>query len=140
MKLVFQPGEEGYAGAYHVLREGVLDDVSAIFGLHVDPRLPVGAVASRPGPFLAASGRFSVTVTGKGGHAAAPHKAVDPIVAASSAIVSLQLIVSREIDPLEAAVCGQLLTVFALYICLCSPSYVSICSTHAQMLLALTME
>jgi len=104
VKLVFQPGEEGYAGAYHVLREGVLDDVSAIFGLHVDPRLPVGAVASRPGPFLAASGRFSVTVTGKGGHAAAPHKAVDPIVAASSAIVSLQLIVSREIDPLEAAV------------------------------------
>ncbi|XP_039793876.1 IAA-amino acid hydrolase ILR1-like 7 isoform X3 [Panicum virgatum] len=104
VKLVFQPGEEGYAGAYHVLREGVLDDVSAIFGLHVDPSLPVAAVASRPGSFLAASGRFLVTVTGKGGHAAAPHKAVDPIVAASSAIVSLQQIVAREIDPLQAAV------------------------------------
>ena len=138
MKLVFQPGEEGYAGAYHVLREGVLDDVSAIFGLHVDPRLPVGAVASRPGPFLAASGRFSVTVTGKGGHAAAPHKAVDPIVAASSAIVSLQLIVSREIDPLEAAVCGQLLTVFALYICLCSPSCLNLFNTCSDV--TLTME
>ncbi|RLN33681.1 IAA-amino acid hydrolase ILR1-like 7 [Panicum miliaceum] len=104
VKLVFQPAEEGYAGAYHVLREGVLDDVSAIFGLHVDPSLPVGAVASRPGPFLAASGRFLVTITGKGGHAAAPHDAVDPIVAASSAIVSLQLLVAREIDPLQAAV------------------------------------
>ena len=138
MKLVFQPGEEGYAGAYHVLREGVLDDVSAIFGLHVDPSLPVAAVASRPGPFLAASGRFLVTVTGKGGHAAAPHKAVDPIVAASSAIVSLQLIVSREIDPLEAAVCGQLLTVFALYICLCSPSCLNLFNTCSDV--TLTME
>ncbi|RCV10268.1 hypothetical protein SETIT_2G098800v2 [Setaria italica] len=104
VKLVFQPAEEGYAGAFHVLREGVLDDVSAIFGLHVDPSLPVGAVASRPGPFLAASGRFLVTVTGKGGHAAGPQDAVDPIVAASSAIVNLQLLVAREIDPLQAAV------------------------------------
>lgn len=104
VKLVFQPGEEGYGGAYHVLREGVLDDVSAIFGLHVDPGLPVGTVSSRPGPFLAAAGRFRVTVTGKGGHAAGPQDAVDPIVAASSAIVSLQLLVAREIDPLQAAV------------------------------------
>ncbi|KAL6897296.1 hypothetical protein ACP4OV_006992 [Aristida adscensionis] len=104
VKLVFQPAEEGYAGAYQVLREGVLDDVSAILGLHVDPSLLVGTVASRPGPFFAASGRFRVTVTGKGGHAASPHHAVDPIIAASSAIISLQQIVSREIDPLEAAV------------------------------------
>uniref|UniRef100_A0ACD6A6W2 Uncharacterized protein n=1 Tax=Avena sativa TaxID=4498 RepID=A0ACD6A6W2_AVESA len=104
VKLVFQPAEEGYAGAHHVLEEGVLDDVSAIFGLHVDPSLPVGTVASRPGPFMAASGRFFITVTGKGGHAASPHHAVDPIVMASSAIISLQQIVAREIDPLQAAV------------------------------------
>ncbi|KAL5198250.1 hypothetical protein ABZP36_001762 [Zizania latifolia] len=104
VKLVFQPAEEGYAGAHHVLQEGVLDDVSAIFGLHVDPRFPVGVVASRPGPFLAASGRFLATVTGKGGHAASPHNTVDPILAASSAIISLQQIVAREFDPLEAAV------------------------------------
>ncbi|VAI28761.1 unnamed protein product [Triticum turgidum subsp. durum] len=104
VKLVFQPAEEGYAGAYHVLEEGILDDVSAIFGLHVDPSLPVGTVVSRPGPFMAASGRFLITVTGKGGHAAMPHHAVDPIVMASSAIISLQQIVAREIDPLEAAV------------------------------------
>nr|CAB3452525.1 unnamed protein product [Digitaria exilis] len=104
VKLVFQPAEEGYGGAFHVLKEGVLDDVSAIFGLHVDPSLPVGAVSSKPGPFLAGSGRFLVTVTGKGGHAAGPQDAVDPIVAASSAIVSLQLIVAREIDPLQSAI------------------------------------
>ncbi|EER96151.1 hypothetical protein BDA96_02G096500 [Sorghum bicolor] len=104
VRLIFQPGEEGHAGAYHVIKEGVLDDVSAIFGLHVDPRLPVGTVSSRPGPFLAASGRFLVTINGKGGHAAGPQDAVDPIVAASSAIVSLQMLVAREIDPLQAAV------------------------------------
>uniref|UniRef100_A0ACD5WBC0 Uncharacterized protein n=1 Tax=Avena sativa TaxID=4498 RepID=A0ACD5WBC0_AVESA len=104
VKLVFQPAEEGYAGAHHVLEEGVLDDVSAIFGLHVDPSLPVGTVASRPGPFMAASGRFLITVTGKGGHAASPHHPVDPVVMASSAIISLQQIVAREIDPLQAAV------------------------------------
>ena len=79
--------------------------MSAIFGLHVDPSLPVGTVVTRPGPFMAASGRFLITVTGKGGHAAMPHSAVDPIVMASSAIISLQQIVAREIDPLEAAVC-----------------------------------
>uniref|UniRef100_A0A0E0LIZ5 Peptidase M20 dimerisation domain-containing protein n=1 Tax=Oryza punctata TaxID=4537 RepID=A0A0E0LIZ5_ORYPU len=104
VKLVFQPAEEGYAGARYVLQEGVLDDVSAIFGLHVDPRIPVGTVTSRPGPFLAASGRFLATITGKGGHAASPHNAVDPILTASSAIISLQQIVARETDPLEAAV------------------------------------
>ncbi|GJN12181.1 hypothetical protein PR202_ga30438 [Eleusine coracana subsp. coracana] len=104
VKLVFQPAEEGYAGAYHVLGEGVLDDVSAIFGLHVDPNLHVGKVASRPGPLLAGGSRFLATVTGKGGHAASPHHAVDPIITASSAVISIQQLVSREIDPLQAAV------------------------------------
>uniref|UniRef100_A0ACD5TEG4 Uncharacterized protein n=1 Tax=Avena sativa TaxID=4498 RepID=A0ACD5TEG4_AVESA len=65
VKLVFQPAEESYAGAYYILEEGVLDDVSAIFGLHVSPHLPVGVVASRPGPFLAASARFTAMVAGK---------------------------------------------------------------------------
>lgn len=104
VKLVFQPAEEGSGGAYYILEEGVLDDVSAIFGLHVDPALPVGVVSSRPGPFAATSGRFLATVTGKGGHAAGPHDAIDPIVAASAAVLSIQQIVSREIDPLQGAV------------------------------------
>ncbi|CAL5079496.1 unnamed protein product [Urochloa decumbens] len=104
VKLVFQPAEEGYAGAYFVLKQGVLDDVSAIFGLHVIPDLPVGVVASRPGPILSAAARFTATLTGKGGHAGGPHDTIDPVVAASSAILSLQQLVSRETDPLEAAV------------------------------------
>ncbi|KAL5198974.1 hypothetical protein ABZP36_002486 [Zizania latifolia] len=104
VKLVFQPAEEGSGGAYYVLQEGVLDDVSAIFGMHVDPALPVGVVASRPGPFSATSGRFLATITGRGGHAAFPHGAIDPIVAVSTAILNLQQIVAREIDPLQGAV------------------------------------
>ncbi|XP_072965921.1 IAA-amino acid hydrolase ILR1-like 3 isoform X2 [Typha angustifolia] len=104
LKLVFQPGEEGYGGAYHVLQEGVLDDVLAIFAMHVAPYLPTGVIASRPGPVLAASGQFLVTITGKGGHAAAPHKTIDPVLPASLAILSLQQLVSRESDPLETRV------------------------------------
>lgn len=104
MKLVFQPGEEGRAGAYHVLKEGALDKVQAIFGLHVDPLMSAGTIGSRPGPLLAASGRFAVEIQGRGGHAAAPHFTIDPILAASSAIIALQHIVSRETDPLEATV------------------------------------
>ncbi|KAJ6811072.1 IAA-amino acid hydrolase ILR1-like 3 [Iris pallida] len=104
IKLVFQPAEEGQAGAYHVLQEGVVDDVEAMFCMHVDPSLPTGTIASRPGPYLAASARFQTTIKGIGGHAAAPHKVVDPILAASLAILSLQQLVSRESDPLESRV------------------------------------
>lgn len=105
VKLVFQPAEEGLAGAYHVLQEGAVDDVEAIIRIHVDPRIPTGTVASRPGPYLAASGRFLATIRGKGGHAAFPHHATDPILAASFAILSLQQIISRESDPLDNRVC-----------------------------------
>ncbi|XP_043696193.1 IAA-amino acid hydrolase ILR1-like 4 [Telopea speciosissima] len=104
VKLVFQPAEEGLGGAYHILQEGVLDNIQSIFGLHVAPELPTGTIGSRPGPIMAASGRFLAVIFGKGGHAAAPHKTRDPILAASLAIQSLQQIVSREIDPLESGV------------------------------------
>ncbi|BAF13742.1 IAA-amino acid hydrolase ILR1-like 4 [Oryza sativa Japonica Group] len=103
VKLVFQPAEGG-AGGYHVLKEGVLDDTQTIFAVHVATDLPAGVVGSRPGPFLAGSARFTATITGKGGHAAEPHLAVDPIVAASSAVLSLQQIVARETNPLQGAV------------------------------------
>jgi IAA-amino acid hydrolase len=87
-----------------VLQEGVLDDVDAIFAVHIDTHLPMGTVGSRPGPFLAGSARFKATITGKGGHAAVPHAAVDPVVVASSTVLVLQQLVSREIDPLQSAV------------------------------------
>ncbi|KAM5559400.1 hypothetical protein ABKV19_020847 [Rosa sericea] len=104
IKLVFQPAEEGHAGAYHMLKEGALDGIHGIFGLHVSPEMPAGTIGSRPGPFLAGSGRFLVTVQGKGGHAAAPHLTADPILAACSVILALQQLVSRETDPLEPRV------------------------------------
>jgi IAA-amino acid hydrolase len=104
VKLVFQPGEEGHAGAFHMLKEGALDKIQAIFGLHVAPELATGTIGSRPGPMLAGSARFLATIRGKGGHAAAPHATRDPVLAASLAIISLQQIISRETDPLEALV------------------------------------
>ncbi|CAN1303049.1 IAA-amino acid hydrolase ILR1-like 7 [Linum perenne] len=102
VKLVFQPGEEGRGGAYHMLKTGVLDDIQAMFGLHVLPEMPVGSIGSRPGTFLAGSGRFVATVKGIGGHAARPQDRRDPVLAASFIILALQQIISRETDPLQA--------------------------------------
>ncbi|XP_041028132.1 IAA-amino acid hydrolase ILR1-like isoform X2 [Juglans microcarpa x Juglans regia] len=104
VKLVFQPGEEGYAGAYHMLQDGALGDIDAILSIHVLPSFPTGVIASRPGPMLAGVGIFSATIQGKGGHAAGPHETRDPVLAAAFSIIALQQIVSREIDPLQARV------------------------------------
>ncbi|XVE75910.1 hypothetical protein DITRI_Ditri12bG0129800 [Diplodiscus trichospermus] len=104
IKLVFQPGEEGHSGAYHMLQDDVLNDINAILSLHVLPSIPTGAIASRPGPMLAGVGLFSATIQGKGAHASSPHLSKDPIVAACSAVIALQQIVSRETDPLKAMV------------------------------------
>ena len=102
--LVFQPAEEGGGGAKKVLDAGALEIVSAIFGLHVASHIPIGEVASRSGPFLAGSGFFEAVISGKGGHAAIPQHTIDPILAASNVIVSLQHLVSREADPLDSQV------------------------------------
>ncbi|XP_061356607.1 IAA-amino acid hydrolase ILR1-like 4 [Gastrolobium bilobum] len=102
--LVFQPAEEGGAGAKKILDSGALENVTAIFGLHVYPDYPIGEVASRSGPLLAGSGFFEAIISGKGGHAALPHHSIDPIYAASNVIVSLQHLVSREADPLDSKV------------------------------------
>ncbi|KAK2986248.1 hypothetical protein RJ640_027343 [Escallonia rubra] len=102
--LVFQPAEEGGGGAKKMLDAGVMENVEAIFGLHVSARYPIGSVASRPGPIHAASGFFEALISGKGGHAAIPQRTIDPIVAASNVIVSLQHLVSREADPLDSQV------------------------------------
>ncbi|XP_031121662.1 IAA-amino acid hydrolase ILR1-like 1 [Ipomoea triloba] len=102
--LIFQPAEERGRGAKDMIQNGVLEHVDAIFGLHVAHKYPVGVVASRPGEFLAGCGIFKATIKGKGGHAAIPQESVDPILAASTAVISLQSIVSREIDPFDAQV------------------------------------
>ncbi|TYJ39629.1 hypothetical protein E1A91_A04G082800v1 [Gossypium mustelinum] len=93
VQLVFQPGEESYAGAYHMIKDSAVDNVHAIFGLHVSPELPTGTVSSRPGPMLAGSARFQVIIQGKAGHAAQPHTTRDRVLAASLGILSLQHLV-----------------------------------------------
>ncbi|XP_072996015.1 IAA-amino acid hydrolase ILR1-like 1 [Typha latifolia] len=102
--LLFQPAEEGGGGAKKMVESGVVEKVDAIFGFHIAGDLPTGMVASRPGPIMAASGFFEAVISGKGGHAAIPQHTIDPIIAASNVIVSLQHLVSREADPLDSQV------------------------------------
>lgn len=106
VKLLFQPAEEGGAGGKRMCEEGALDGptVRRIFGLHVWPLLPTGTIGSRAGTFLASAGVLTITVTGKGGHAAMPHLAIDPVTTAAKIVCELQTIVAREIDPLDAGV------------------------------------
>lgn len=104
--LVFQPAEEGGSGAIRMIEEGLFKKypVQAAYGMHNWPGLPKGTIALRPGPIMASSDSFQITVTGKGGHAAMPHLNVDPIVAAAQIVTNLQSIVSRQIDPVDQAV------------------------------------
>lgn len=106
VKFMFQPAEEGGAGALKMIEQGVLEDphVDGAFALHVDALHYVGEVALRSGPTMAAADRFTITVRGKGGHAARPHLAVDPVVVAAHVVTALQTIVSREVDPNDQAV------------------------------------
>lgn len=105
-----------------MIDEGAVEHVSAIFGLHVAADHPIGSVATRPGPILAASGFFEAVISGKGGHAAIPQHTIDPILAASNVIVSLQHLVSREADPLDSQVCSPFLSILIRPLsCLCSP-------------------
>ncbi|CAA2959191.1 IAA-amino acid hydrolase ILR1-like 4 [Olea europaea subsp. europaea] len=102
--LVFQPAEEGGGGAKKMIDAGALENVEAIFGLHVASHVPLAEVETRSGPLLAGSGFFESVISGKGGHAAIPQHSIDPILAASNVIVSLQHLVSREADPLDSQV------------------------------------
>ena len=87
-----------------MIQEHVLDNVEAIFGLHLVQQYPLGVVASRPGDFLAGCGSFKAKIKGKGGHAGIPQHSIDPVLAASTSVISLQNIVSREADPLDSQV------------------------------------
>ena len=101
---IFQPAEENEGGARVMIEEGVLANypVEAVYGMHNWPELPVGQFAIRPGPMMAAFDIFEIKITGRGAHAAMPHLAVDPIVAAAQVVNGLQTIASRNIDPLKA--------------------------------------
>lgn len=104
LKLIFQPGEEGGGGAKKIIEEGHFDDVDAVFGVHVWQELPAGIIATREGAMLASSDRFTITITGKGGHVATPHQTIDPIAVVSNIYDALQKVVSREIDPFDPCI------------------------------------
>lgn len=107
VKLVFQPGEEGFGGAKILIDEGVLSRaprVDAAFAIHVDPSTPAGVVAGRAGPILAAADLVSIDLTGRGGHASMPHLTLDPIPAACEIVLALQSLVTRRIDAFDPAV------------------------------------
>jgi amidohydrolase len=101
---MFQPGEEGFHGARYMIEEGLLDRSGpagrpdAAFALHISATLPSGEVHVRPGPLMAAADTIRVTVTGRGGHASAPHDALDPVPAAAAMVGALQTAVTRRID------------------------------------------
>ncbi|BAZ07904.1 M20 metallopeptidase family protein [Calothrix sp. NIES-3974] len=106
VKIIFQPAEEGPGGAKPMITAGVLKnpDVDAIIGLHLWNNLPLGTVGVRSGALMAAVECFDCTILGQGGHGAMPHQTVDSIVVAAQVVNALQTIVSRNVNPLDAAV------------------------------------
>jgi amidohydrolase len=104
VRVLFQPAEENFGGAKALIRAGVLDGISAIFGMHNEPGLPVGHFATRGGAFYANVDRFVIRVTGKGAHAARPHEGRDAILLASQLVTALQSVASREVNTLDSVV------------------------------------
>lgn len=102
---LFQPGEEVLpGGAIRMIEEGALDGVDVIYGVHLWSQLPYGTAATRPGPFMATPDEYEIEITGVGGHAGLPHQSKDALVTGASLVMALQTIVSRSVDPLDAAV------------------------------------
>ncbi len=106
VKLVFQPAEEGMGGAEAMVADGVLENPKPDYclSLHMWNEKPIGWIGVTPGPAMSASDRFTVKIVGKGGHGAAPHLTIDPVVAGAQVILAVQSIVSRNVPPLDSAV------------------------------------
>ena len=107
--LMFQPGEEGFGGARFMLDEGLLDlpaaqAANAAFAIHISTSYPTGTLNLRPGPQMASADFIRLTVRGRGGHASAPHTALDPIPVAAEIVLALQAMVTRRIDVFDPAV------------------------------------
>ena len=104
--VIFQPAEEGGAGGKAMVQDGLMERfrVEEVYGMHNYPGLPVGEFALRAGPLMAAADRITIDIEGRGGHAARPHVSIDTVLVGAQIINAIQSIVSRNVDPLEAAV------------------------------------
>jgi amidohydrolase len=104
--VIFQPAEEGGAGAMAMIDDGLLDQfgIEQVYGMHNWPGAPVGSFALRKGPLMAAADEITITIEGKGGHGALPHQCIDPVVVGAQIIIALQTITSRNVDPLDSCV------------------------------------
>ena len=104
--VIFQPAEEGGAGAVAMIKDGLMDrfGIEQVYGMHNGPGIPVGSFAIRPGPIMAATASIDIRIEGHGGHAARPHKCIDSVMVGAQLITALQSVVARSVDPLDSAV------------------------------------
>jgi amidohydrolase len=104
--VIFQPAEEGGGGGNEMVKDGMMErfGIEKVFGMHNMPGMALGHFAIRPGPIMASTSEFTIIIKGRGGHAAQPHKTIDPVVIGSQLVLALQTIASRTTDPVESVV------------------------------------